>query len=194
MEETQLKQMAEGWKKLSAPQIVEQINVYRHAFDEEEKAIRAQTGQTPFNSEVSYYKPLNALFNELNDRFMTGEEITLHYDTYSEPEPVDGVIHIDKIVVVPHTVQFTSDAHGHYHFDGNKVIVEYDREWAFKLRKGKSTTNAERPVDFYLDFLDPHSKYSLRHNVFGTTCKTICENIRRKRDEITTNKSERLWK
>lgn len=177
MKDLQLDEMRAGWKRLSAPELVEEINRLRVLFAAEEKRLREEAGQTVFNSEVSYYKPLNALFDELNTRLINGEEITLHYDVYIDPE--GPVINLEDIKVIPQTVQFTSDEDGNYYFDGKKVLVEYDREWAFKLRK-KISTSYRRPVDFYLDFLDPKSKYTPEWNVFATTCKMICEKYKKR--------------
>lgn len=177
MENINLEQLKAEWKKLSAPELLERIDLYRTGFAEEEKRLR-EAGKTPFNSEISYYKPLLALFDELDLRLCGGEEITLYYNVYVEP--CTPSVSVRDIVKIPKEVRFTSDPQGNFYFDGNKVIVEYDPEWAYRLRKTYIKTNCRRPVDFYLEFLDPKSKYTPNRNIFGDTCEMICEKYKKK--------------
>lgn len=179
--ETPLNQMTERWKKLSAPEIVDEINRFRVLFEGEEKRLKEIAGpyKAVFNIEICYYEPLKVLFDELNSRLLAGEEIALHYNTYISPE--GNEINLKDVKVIPHTVRFTSDSEGNYYFDGNKVKVVFDREFAYRLQKTQIKTSYDRPVDFYLNFLDSKSKFTPRANVFASTCRMICEKYKLKK-------------
>lgn len=167
------------WKSLTAPEILEKIAFYRVKFTEERESIKKETGETPWKKDVSCYNVLKSLFIELNGRLLNGEEITLHYKEYISPE--GNEISLKDVKVVAHTTQFTSDKDGNFYFDGCKIIVEHNYEWAVKLRKTKIVTSKDAPVDFYLEFLDQTDKFTTDRNLFGGYCEMICEKYKPKK-------------